>query len=619
MKDFKRILIANRGEIACRIIRTSKLMGLTSIVVFSEADRDTLAVELADESYYLGSADAQQSYLNADKIIALALEVKAQAIHPGYGFLSEDSQFARKVMAANLVWIGPHPDSMEAVSDKAQAKKLARTQSVPMSPGIEETDDVNLLKKAAAEIGYPVLLKASAGGGGRGIRKVLSESDLKEQFAQAQSEALQAFGNGNLLLEKYIADAHHIEVQIFGDTQGNIIHLGERDCSAQRRHQKVIEESPSPILTSALREEICNAAIKIGQAAHYINAGTVEFLVTPDKKFYFLEVNTRLQVEHPVTEMITGLDLVEWQIRIARGEKLPLKQNEIQFHGHSIQARLYAEDPYQQFRPQTGRIEGFYFPENIRVDHFLTGRSSITPFYDSMIAKIIVHATDRNMAREFLVKALDQTVIAGLTTNRLYLRQILESDFFKEGKTLTQSLEREKFEAPKQSTQAKVFSKAAAAFVAYPTQDPFFGWSNNPHHQASTFLRINDASHLVSLSPEEFIELAIHNVTKVASDKAVDFIYQGEQIHALNLLKANLENDVMTNSDTIVSPMQGSLKEVRVKSGEKITKGQILGIVEAMKMQFELLAPRDGEIEDVLLSSGAQVKNKQVIIKLIAL
>ncbi|MEK7356327.1 MAG: biotin carboxylase N-terminal domain-containing protein, partial [Bdellovibrionota bacterium] len=377
MKTISRVLIANRGEIAARIARTVRKMGMIPIVVYSEADLDSLAVrEIRDgralgEAFLVGPADARNSYLNSERVLEIAARSKADAIHPGYGFLSEDSAFARNVIRAGLTWIGPSPEAMEQVSSKSRAKALAESLGIPVLPGFRETQDLAAFKATAEKIGYPILLKATAGGGGRGIRKVTSAAELDSQFELARSEAERSFGDGELLLEKYVERAHHVEVQIFGDEHGHVIHLGDRDCSAQRRHQKIIEESPSPSIDADLRSKLHEAAVKIAKTAKYTSAGTVEFLVEEDA-FYFLEINTRLQVEHPVTEAVTGVDLVELQLRVAQGEALSLQQASIAFCGHSIELRLCAEDPSQGFRPSTGRIRSFSFTQDVRDDHGLT-------------------------------------------------------------------------------------------------------------------------------------------------------------------------------------------------------------------------------------------------------
>ena len=490
MKKFKRVLIANRGEIAVRIARTATRLGLEPIIIYSDADRYSLAVREAKEAYRLGGNRVTESYIDADRVLAIARESKADAIHPGYGLLSENSAFARRVIKEGFVWIGPSPDAMDAVASKSKAKELAIKAGIPVSPGFQGKQDPSLLAKEALKIGCPLLIKAAAGGGGRGIRKVESESQLQSMLEAARSEAVNSFGDGELILEKYIEEANHVEVQIFGDESGTVVHMGERDCSVQRRHQKIIEEAPSSALTPELREKITSAAVSLARAAKYTNAGTVEFLVTPKKEFYFLEMNTRLQVEHPVTELVTGLDLVEWQFRIADGETVPLEQLKISFKGHSIQARLYAEDPDKSYQPQTGRIEHFEFPNEVRVDHFLTPSAVITSFYDAMLAKIIVHAKDRGTAIKYLSKALDRTLVVPLTTNRQLLTEVLLDQRFQAGTFYTRTLD----QSPLKSTTdiSEAFETAALLFYSRSREaiEPhLIGWSTRP---AAIFVTVTD-------------------------------------------------------------------------------------------------------------------------------
>ncbi len=596
MNNLTPLFIANRGEIACRIIRTAQRLGIRTVLGYSEADRRTLGVEMADETVCLGPARANESYLDQDRVLSAAIRAGARAIHPGYGFLSENAQFARKVLDAGLVWVGPSPEAMEKLSSKSKAKELARRVGVPVSPGHEGAQDEASLLLAARRAGYPVLLKAAAGGGGRGIRLVRDDQDLKTQLPLARSEALNAFGSDEILLEKYVTDAHHIEVQVFGDVHGNVVHLGERDCSAQRRHQKVLEESPSPALTPERRLEICSAAVRLARAAGYANAGTVEFLATKDA-FYFLEVNTRLQVEHTVTEMVTGLDLVEWQLLVAAGGRLPLSQQEIRFSGHAVQARLYAEDPYQDFRPQTGRVEGHLFPEGARVDHFLTSGTTVSPFYDSMLAKVIVHAPDRVTALKDMGAALNRTVVAGLTTNRDYLVQILAQDFFRSGTTTTKTLEQTTFtrqQPPFSEEPARIAARAFAQRFE-GKHGPLSGWSSGT----------------MPASPD-----TAPDVPLIVTEQGVDFIWQGQHYHVTNPLSARDRNTGSADPDTVISPIDGTLTDVRVSEGQSVRAGDVLAVVEAMKMQMELKAPRDGRIARVTTQAGSQVKNRQPLFQL---
>jgi 3-methylcrotonyl-CoA carboxylase alpha subunit len=458
---FTKILIANRGEIAIRIMRACRELGIRTVAVYSEADKHSQHVQFADEAIPLGDAAPKESYLNAEKLIRAALDSKADAIHPGYGFLSENASFAAAVESAGLTFIGPPGDSIRAMGDKAESKILMKKAGVPTVPGYEGLETFAQFKKAAQEIGYPVLVKAAAGGGGKGMRVVNEESELHEAIETARREALNSFGDERLLIEKYLAEAHHIEIQVLGDKHGNLVHLLERECSVQRRHQKIIEESPSPLLTSELREQMGQAAVAVAKAVHYHNAGTVEFIFDPKlaafdpstlplvagqrlQPFYFLEMNTRLQVEHPVTEAVMGLDLVHWQIRIAAGEKFPFAQANLHQRGHAIECRIYAEDPANGFLPSTGELLQFIQPQGpgIRVDSGFQAGDEVTHFYDPLLAKLIVHAEDRASAIQRMQNALREFIVHGVVTNIDFMQAVLETDDFKHGRVSTQWVER---------------------------------------------------------------------------------------------------------------------------------------------------------------------------------
>src|SRR5215216_3919367 len=441
---FNKILVANRGEIAIRIMRACKELGIQTVAVYSDADKDALHVQHAEEAIQIGPAAPQESYLNMDRIIAAAKQVNADAIHPGYGFLSENASLAEKVASAGLTFIGPSADSIRAMGDKAESKIRMKEAGVPAVPGVEELDSEEDFEKAAREIGYPVLVKAAAGGGGKGMRVVNTASELSEGIESARREALNAFGDERLLIEKYVANAHHIEFQVFGDQHGNLVHLFERECSVQRRHQKIIEETPSPLLISDLREEMGRAAIAAAKAVNYYNAGTIEFIVDPDTlKFYFLEMNTRLQVEHPVTELVTGLDLVHWQIRVANGERFPFEQSHFTQRGHAIECRVYAEDPANGFLPSTGKLLQFIDPRGpgIRVDSGFAAGSDVTHFYDPLLAKLIVHAEDRPAAIQRMQAALKEFVVHGVVTNIDFLQAVLSHPGFANGQVTTRWVE----------------------------------------------------------------------------------------------------------------------------------------------------------------------------------
>lgn len=441
---FNKILIANRGEIAIRIMRACRELGIGTVAVYSEADKNAQHVQFADEAILLGEAAPKESYLNVDKLINAATQTQADAIHPGYGFLSENASFAAAVDSAKLTFIGPSADSIRAMGDKAESKIKMKQTGVPTVPGFEGLESVKDFKKAAKEIGYPVLVKAAAGGGGKGMRVVNEESELSEAIESANREALNSFGDERLLIEKYLADAHHIEFQVFGDKHGNLIHLFERECSVQRRHQKIIEETPSPLLTPKIREGMGQAAVNAAKAVNYYNAGTIEFIFDPKtSQYYFLEMNTRLQVEHPVTELVAGIDLLQWQIRIAAGEKFPFTQSDFTQRGHAIECRVYAEDPANGFLPSTGKLLQFIEPNGpgIRVDAGFAKGDEVTHFYDPLLAKLIVHAENREIAIQKMQTALQDFIVHGVVTNIDFMQAVLSHNNFAEGKVTTRWVE----------------------------------------------------------------------------------------------------------------------------------------------------------------------------------
>ena len=445
MSKFAKILIANRGEIACRIIRTAKALGYRTVAVFSDADAGALHVRQADEAVRIGAPPARDSYLNVAALLAAAKVAGADAVHPGYGFLSENAAFAEACAGAGLIFVGPPPAAIHAMGNKARAKKLMAAAGIPCVPGYEGADqsDATMLAEGR-RVGFPLMVKAAAGGGGRGMRLVTSPDELANALTRARSEAASAFGSGELILERAITEGRHIEFQIFADRHGNVVHLGERDCSVQRRHQKVIEETPSPAVSADLRTTMGEAAVAAARAIDYVGAGTVEFLLDRSGKFYFLEMNTRLQVEHPVTEAVTGLDLVAWQLRVAAGENLPLEQHHIQRNGHAIEARLYAEDPHSNFLPQSGTLIAWRpaSGEGVRIDHGLASGAGVSPFYDPMLAKVIAHGASREEARRRLIVALENTVALGLVTNRSFLIAVLRHPAFAAGEATTDFIDR---------------------------------------------------------------------------------------------------------------------------------------------------------------------------------
>jgi len=445
MRKINKLLVANRGEIALRVMRSAREMGIKTVAVFSEADRNALHVRFADEAVCIGPPPSAQSYLVMDKILQAAKQTNSDAIHPGYGFLSENEDFALKVREAGLIFIGPSPESIELMGSKLAAKAAVAKFNVPLVPGTSEPiSDINAAKKIAKQIGYPILIKASAGGGGKGMRIVEAEADFENQMERAVSEATSAFGDGSVFIEKYVTQPRHIEFQIFGDQHGNVIHLFERECSIQRRHQKVIEEAPSSILTPALRKQMGEAAVNVAKAANYYNAGTVEFIVDEKKNFYFLEMNTRLQVEHPVTEQITGLDLVKLQIQVAQGEKLPFQQEDLTIHGHAVEVRVYAEDPTNNFLPDIGTLKTYKRPQGhgIRVDDGFEQGMTVPFYYDPMIAKMICHDSTRERAIEKTIRAIDEYEITGLETTLGFCRFVMNHEAFRSGNFDTKFVEK---------------------------------------------------------------------------------------------------------------------------------------------------------------------------------
>ncbi len=488
---FKKILIANRGEIAIRIMRACKELGIKTVAVYSSADKNAQHVQLADEAILLGEAAPHESYLNMDKLINAALQAKADAIHPGYGFLSENASFAAQVASAGLTFIGPSVDSIRAMGDKAESKIRMKQAGVPTIPGFLLDDgSVTSLESAAQTIGYPILVKASAGGGGKGMRIVWDADELPEELEAARREAMHAFGDDRLLIEKYLANAHHVEFQVFGDRHGNLVHLFERECSVQRRHQKIIEETPSPLLTSEVRAKMGAAAVAAAKAVNYYNAGTVEFIFDPQSsQYYFLEMNTRLQVEHPITEFTTGLDLVHWQMRVAAGEHFPYQQSQLTQRGHAIECRVYAEDPANGFLPSTGKLLQFIEPKgpNIRVDSGFIAGDEVTYFYDPLLAKLIVHGENREVATQRMQAALREFIVHGVATNIDFMQAVLAHADFTKGKVTTRWVE-STFGEWKLEPSAESFIAAAIAEFVVPGSksqvsslnepDPYSPWKS---------------------------------------------------------------------------------------------------------------------------------------------
>jgi 3-methylcrotonyl-CoA carboxylase alpha subunit len=617
----KSLLIANRGEIACRVIRTARRLGIRTVAVYSDADRNALHVRMADHAVHIGPSPARESYLRGEKIIAAAKETVAEAIHPGYGFLSENADFAQAVIEAGLIWVGPKPDSIRAMGLKDAAKKLMAEAGVPVTPGyLGEDQDPKRLKKEADAIGYPVLIKAVAGGGGKGMRRVDDAHGFDDALESAKREAASSFGDDRVLIEKYISSPRHIEVQVFGDSHGNVVHLFERDCSLQRRHQKVIEEAPAPGMDTETREAVCGAAVRAAKAVNYENAGTIEFIADASEglradRIWFMEMNTRLQVEHPVTEEITGQDLVEWQLRVASGEKLPKTQDELSINGHAIEARLYAEDPSKGFLPSVGRFSMFSVDDGFaRIETAVEEDDEVTPFYDPMIAKIIVHTDDRDGSIWRLEKCLTEMFVYPVKTNGWFLTRSVRSNSFINGEIDTGLIERNVSEwtaAPKLSKAAA--EQAALALGTYLTKEP-----------SPTGFRLNSKA-----DPE--IALTVNGetvVTKVGvpwSDYSVIQLYYGDilwmneggQTYAITPLQTRGTGTTHGLHDgEIEAPMPGKVTAVEVAAGDKVEKGQRLLTLEAMKMEHALTAPFDGTVAELNAKPGAQVTEGQMLVKI---
>jgi len=652
MIGFSKILIANRGEIACRIARTAKALGYRTVAVFSDADAGALHVRQADEAVGIGPPAAQESYLNIDALLAAAKLAGADAVHPGYGFLSENAAFAEACSEAGLVFIGPPAAAIDAMGNKARAKALMEAAGVPCVPGYRGGDqsDETLIAEGR-RIGFPLMVKAAAGGGGRGMRLVTTADELPQALARSRSEAAGAFGSDELILERAIADARHIELQIFADRHANVIHLGERDCSIQRRHQKVIEETPSPAVSAELREQMGAAAVAAARAIGYVGAGTVEFLLDGSQKFYFLEMNTRLQVEHPVTEAVTGLDLVAWQLRIAAGEKLPLTQQQVRFDGHAIEARLYAEDPSRNFLPQSGTLVDWRpaSGEGIRVDHGLTSGFVVSPFYDPMLAKVIAHGGTREEARRRLAIALEDTVAFGLNTNRGFLISVVRHPAFAAGDATTAFIERY-FPAGSEALQRPKLDLrmvAVAAILLFEARESQTvrgqSWSStgapswplrlttgDAHQQAIVMVIGKDhylialGSHMLEVSIEERQEGAVRFTASGVQQTARYVLHDGTVHLDINGLVAairetTLEPSAASRRDAssrLVAPMNGAIISVAAKPGDMVAKGQLIVVLEAMKMQHEITAERDGTIEKILVRPGDQVATRQVLVEL---
>ncbi|HEX8624587.1 MAG TPA: biotin carboxylase N-terminal domain-containing protein [Allosphingosinicella sp.] len=620
------LLIANRGEIACRIIRTARRLGVRTVAVFSDADRHALHVRDADEAVHIGPSQARESYLVGEKIIAAAKATGAEAIHPGYGFLSENAEFAEAVEAAGLIWVGPKAASIRAMGLKDAAKKLMSEAGVPVTPGYHGEDQApERLQAEADQIGYPVLIKAVAGGGGKGMRRVNSSGEFQEMLASCRREAAASFGDDRVLIEKYVERPRHIEVQVFGDGRGNVVHLFERDCSLQRRHQKVIEEAPAPGMDEATRAAVCEAAVKAAKAVDYRGAGTVEFIADASDglradRIWFMEMNTRLQVEHPVTEEITGQDLVEWQLRVASGEPLPLGQDELAIRGHAVEARLYAEDPSTGFLPSTGRLDHFVIDDAVRVDTGVDEGDRISPHYDPMIAKIIAHADDRGQALMDLARVLDDIEIWPVRTNAAFLAEAVCHPEFIAGSVDTGFIPRHIDSlVPPAEPDDSIWRLAAAAMASSEFGE---GGREADPWQALEGFRLN--------RPDDLrVAVAYRGETRVIdraspgsmaagsatyADKLVVF-YQGQAFGFDWPGEAGAGVAAGAADGSLMSPMPGRVTSVEVRQGDRVAKGQKLLTLEAMKMEHSMVAPFEGVVAELEAVEGGQVSEGTLLVR----
>jgi len=656
-----RLLIANRGEIVTRVARTAQRMGIATVAVYSAADRASAHIAACDDAVSLGGFAAADSYLRVDRLLAAARSSGADAIHPGYGFLSENAEFAATVTAAGLVFVGPPPAAIDAMGDKARARQRMAAAGISVVPGYDGDDqDPVILQHEADRIGYPVMVKAAAGGGGRGMRLVQSASDLPDALRSAAAEAAKSFGDGRLILERAVAEPRHVEIQVFADAHGNVLHLGERDCSVQRRHQKVIEESPSPAVNDELRVRMGAAAVAVAREIGYVGAGTVEFLLDRAGHFYFMEMNTRLQVEHPVTECITGLDLVEWQLRVARGEPLPLRQDEVQLHGHAIEVRLCAESPADDFLPGSGKIVDWEVPTGVRCDHALRADADVPTWYDSMVAKLIAHAPTRAQCIDQLAAAVDRTVLLGVQSNRAFLGRVLRHDSFRAGHDVSTAFIERHFGTPavrQPQPDAKLWALAAWISVAGApeaecTPSAWRNWSTGrplpqpwrlrwhaPATLAGATTEMRGRLYLTPCSAQvehAAGQLQLQAVPATAGVHAKAFI-DGEHVdyryawsgstlwlhtpHGDFAFDCRRREPARSSESDGASAMEvraainGRVVDVVAATGLTVAKGDRLVVLEAMKMEHEIRAARAGRIADVGVKTGDQVVPGQVLVR----
>ena len=653
-----KILIANRGEIACRVIKTARRLGIATVAVYSDADANALHVRMADEAVRLGPASSRDSYLRADRVLQAARQTGAQAVHPGYGFLSENPEFSRACADADICFIGPPAAAIEAMGSKSAAKRIMGQAGVPLVPGYHG-DDQNpaTLKSAADTMGYPVLLKATAGGGGKGMRQVWSADEFDEALAAAKRESLSAFGDERMLVEKYLTEPRHVEIQIFRDQHGNALYLAERDCSIQRRHQKIIEEAPAPGMTADLRKAMGEAAVLAAEAIDYQGAGTVEFLLDRDQSFYFMEMNTRLQVEHPVTEMITGIDLVEWQLRVAAGEPLPIEQNQVHISGHAFEARIYAEDPDNDFLPVAGTLDYLRTPlesEQVRVDTGVVEGDEVTPYYDPMIAKLVVWGENRDAALNRLVSALGQYLISGTTTNIAFLSRLAGLPAFRDAQLDTGFIDKNRDEIFRPCPPAAAEDIALAALFLQLTQaieterttnpkDPHSPWntasgwrlnqravshfkinvegieqevsleslSTADGNQTSQSYRIQLGDELLEVSgrlTDDLLEAVINGhrtKARVAVNPEAYCLFSNGRQLGFDQCKPDLgQSDDSEIGGALRAPMNGTIISLLVEPGSTVSKGETLLVMEAMKMEHSLRAPADGRVNQFFCKPG---------------
>ncbi len=660
----RKLLIANRGEIACRIIRTARQLGIRTVAVYSDADADAWHVVLADEAVRLGPAPSQESYLNQERLLAAARQTNADAVHPGYGFLSENASFARRCAEAGLVFVGPPADAIDAMGNKSRAKEITAAAAVPMLPGYHgEDQDDQVLADAAVEIGFPLLIKAALGGGGKGMRVVERREDFAAALQLARGEARSAFGDERVLLERYLARPRHVEVQVFADTHGNCVYLGDRDCSIQRRHQKIIEEAPAPGLSEALRREMGEASVRAAQAIGYVGAGTMEYLLGEDGGFYFMEMNTRLQVEHPVTELITGQDLVKWQLMVAAGEPLPLSQDEVRLHGHAIEARIYAEDPDDDFKPSPGRISFMAEPEAsrfVRIDSGVRENDTISSHYDPMISKLICWDEQRPLAIRRINRALEDYRIVGVTHNLNFLANVLDSRPFIAGDLSTRFLtEHAALLVGTNGLSPVRFQALAALFLLEcqqrrarqrdsATSDPHSPWSALPSWRlngpARSTVRLLDhegheiligavcegaGRYRLDVAEREiqatahlqgrrlFAELDGHSLksTVTASENAVTVHFR-QHVHTFALPVPAHAAEEERGGGRLTAPINGIVVGVHCREGDEVQRGATLMVIEAMKMQYSICAPDGGTVKELLYAVGDQVLEGQPLLVL---